>query len=145
MLKAIRYGNEGMTDSKGNVILPNEQFSPWDLAMRGAGFSTTKETEYYDANSAMQNAKQAASDARQALLREYSEARLAGDDVAEFKDKIAEFNTRHPEKGVRIDQSSLLKAYQQRKRLAQERTSTGLRKDKTMKPYLDEARFADGE
>jgi Large polyvalent protein associated domain 39 len=145
IMKAIRYWNEGMTDSKGNVILPSEQFTPWDLAIRGAGFSTTMESEYYDANSAMQNAKQAATDTRQKLLRDFAEAQLSGTDVAEFKERIADFNTRHPEKGVRIDQSSLLKAVQQRKRMAQERTPTGLRKDKAMRPYLDRAAFADGE
>lgn len=145
IMKAYRYSTEGMTDSKGNVILPSEQFSPWDIAIRGSGFSNTKETSYYEANSAMQDARQAAKDVRSKLLRDYAEARMAGEDLADFQEKIADFNTRHPEKGIRIDQSSLIKSVQQRKRLAQERTSTGLRKDKYMKPYLERAAFADGE
>ena len=93
----------------------------------------------------MQKAKAAATDTRHALLREYAEARMKGEDVADFQEKIADFNTRHPEKGIRIDQSSLIKSVQARKKLAQERTDTGLRKDKTMRPYLKHAQFADGE
>lgn len=145
IIKAADFKANGMVDSKGNVILPSERFDGWDVAFRAAGFSTTKETEYYEANSAMQKAKQAASDTRTALLREYAEARIKGETIPDFQDRIADFNTRHPEKGVRIDQSSLLKAVQTRKQLSQGRTETGLRQDKTMKPYLHRAAFADGQ
>lgn len=145
LVKAYRYSSDGMTDSKGNIILPPENFSPWDLAIRSAGFTNVKESDYYAANNAMQKAKQAATDVRASLLREYANARLAGEDVSDFQERIADFNSRHPEKGVRIDQSSLLKAVTARRNLAKDRTETGLRRDKYMKPYLDEARFADGE
>ena len=145
IIKAADFAAEGMVDSKGNIILPAERFDGWDIAFRAGGFTTTKESEYYEANSAMQKAKAAASDARNALLREYAEARMKGEPLVDFQEKIADFNTRHPEKGIRIDQSSLLKSVQARKKLAEERTETGLRRDKTMKPYLERGAFADGQ
>lgn len=64
---------------------------------------------------------------------------------AVIQERIADFNSRHPEKGIRIDQSSLIKSVQARKKLAEGRTETGLRQDKTMKPYLERAGFADGQ
>jgi hypothetical protein len=144
-LRTYRYADEGMTDKRGNVILPPEKFDAWDLTLRGMGFAPTKESEYYAANAAMQTAKTAATDVRTSLLREYSEAKLKGESTQEVDAKIAEFNERHPEKGVKIDMSTKLKSVQARRKMAAERTESGLRVGKYEKPFASEARFADQE
>ena len=144
-LRTYRYADEGMTDKRGNVILPPEKFDAWDLTLRGMGFAPTKESEYYAANAAMQNAKTAATDVRTRLLREYSEAKLKGEPTTEVDAKIADFNSRHPEKSVRIDMSTKLKAVQSRRKMAAERTESGLRVGKYEKPFASEARFATQE
>jgi hypothetical protein len=144
-LRTYRYADEGMTDKRGNVILPPEKFDAWDLTLRGMGFAPTKESEYYAANAAMQTAKTAATDVRTSLLREYSEAKLKGESTQEVDAKIVEFNERHPEKGVKIDMSTKLKSVQARRKMAAERTESGLRVGKYEKPFASEARFADQE
>jgi hypothetical protein len=144
-LRTYRYADEGMTDKRGNVILPPEKFDAWDLALRGMGFTPTKESEYYEANAALQEAKVAATDVRTRLLRQYSEAKLKGEDVSEVDAKIAEFNERHPEKGVKIDMSTKLKSVQARRKMAAERTESGVRIGKYEKPFAAQARFATEE
>jgi hypothetical protein len=144
-LRTYRYADEGMTDKRGNVILAPEKFDAWDLTLRGMGFTPTKESEYYAANAALQGAKVAATDARTRLLREYSEAKLKGESTEGVDAKIADFNARHPEKTVRIDFSTKLKAVQARRRMAAERNEAGLRIGKNEKPFADEARFATQE
>lgn len=144
-LRTYRYTDEGMTDKRGNVILAPEKFDTWDLALRGMGFTPTKEAEYYAANAAVQAAKTAATDARTRLLREYSEAKLKGETTEDVDAKIAEFNERHPEKGVKIDFSTKLKSVQARRKMAAERTESGVRIGKYEKPFAGEARFATEE
>jgi len=142
-LRTYRYSDEGMTDKRGNVILAPEKFDTWDLALRGMGFTPTKEAEYYEANAALQAAKTAATDVRTRLLREYSEAKLKGESTETVDAKIAEFNDRHPEKGVKIDFSTKLKSVQARRKMAAERTESGVRVGKYEKPFASEARFAE--
>lgn len=144
-LRTYRYADEGMTDKRGNVILAPEKFDTWDLALRGMGFAPTKESEYYAANAAMQAAKTAATDVRNRLLREYSEAKLKGESTESVDAKIVEFNDRHPEKGIKIDFSTKLKSVQARRKMAAERTESGVRIGKYEKPFASEARFATEE
>jgi len=142
-LRTYRYADEGMTDKRGNVILPPEKFDTWDLALRGMGFTPTKESEYYEANAALQEAKTAATDVRTKLLRKYAEARMKDEDMDDINDEIDAFNERHPEKGVRIDVSAKLKSVQARRKMAAERTESGVRIGKYEKPFASEARFAE--
>lgn len=144
-LRTYRYADEGMTDKRGNVILAPEKFDTWDLALRGMGFTPTKEAEYYAANAAVQTAKTAATDVRNRLLREYSEAKLKGEPTEAVDAKIVEFNDRHPEKGIKIDFSTKLKSVQARRKMAAERTESGVRIGKYEKPFASEARFATEE
>lgn len=143
MARAVRYGTEGLTDTKGNVVLPEDQFSPWDLALRAAGFAPEKETTYFEANAAVQEAKYAAKDVREKLLRDFAKAQTNGDDLTKLNERIADFNTRHPEKGVRIDASAKLKSVQNLRRMAAERNDAGLRTDRGTKPFLSRAAFSE--
>lgn len=142
VLKAYRYSDEGLTDKRGNVILPPEKFDAMDITLRGMGIAPTVESNYYDANEAVQNAKESVMTKRERLLRKYSEARVRDADTSDLEEKIKEFNDRHPERGIRIDASSKLKAVQQRRRLAENRTDSGVRNDRQIKPFADRGRFA---
>jgi hypothetical protein len=109
------------------------------------GFTPTKESEYYAANEAMHTAEQAAKDVKNNLLRRYAEARMNDKDTDAIQDKIDAYNDRHPEKGVRITVSAMLKAVQQRRKMAEERTGSGVRIGKAQRPFADEARFAEDD
>lgn len=143
LVRTYRYNDEGMTDSRGEVVLPDDKFSAWDLAMRAAGFSTGTESTYYEANSAIQTAKTAATTVRNNLLRDFAQARIAGEPTDSISEAIAEFNARHPQNGLRITASSKLKAIQQRRKMARERNSAGVRINSVTRPFEDDARFAD--
>lgn len=143
LLKGYRYNDEGMTDRRGNVILPPEKFDAVDIALRGMGFAPTKEADYFEANKAVQGAKQAVADKRTSLLRQYTEARIRGEAVADVNEKIKAFNQRNPTKGVRIDESTKLKAVQARRKLSTERADSGVRNSKAFTPYVERARFAE--
>ena len=145
LLRSYRYSTEGLTDRRGNVVLPPESFSAWDIAFRGMGFTPTKESEYYAANEAMHTAEQAAKDTKNNLLRRYAEARMKDEDTDAIQEKIDAYNDRHPEKGVRITVSAMLKAVQQRRKMAEERTGSGVRIGKAQRPFADEARFAEDD
>lgn len=141
-LRMYRYTDEGLTDRRGNVILPPEKFDTIDLALRGMGFTPTIESEYYAANEAVQSAKTAATDVRTRLIRQYSEARMRGEPVDDIRQDIAQFNQRHPEQSVRITESTLLKALNARRQMAAQRNEAGVRISKAEKPFADRARFA---
>lgn len=145
MLRAYRFSTEGLTDRRGNVVLPPESFSAWDIAFRGIGFTPTKESEYYAANEAMHTAEQAAKDTKNNLLRRYAEARMKDEDTDAIQEKIDAYNDRHPEKGVRITVSAMLKAVQQRRKMVEERTGSGVRIGKAQRPFADQARFAEDD
>lgn len=144
MVRTGRYAADGLTNKNGEVVIADEKFSAWDLTMRGLGIQPTKEAEYYAANQAVEGRKQAVTDTRSKLLREYAQAKIKGEPVSEIDAKIAEFNQRHNVKGVRIDVGSKLKAVQTRKRMASERDVSGVKADRNTKPYLEQGRFAVG-
>lgn len=144
-LRAYRYADEGLTDRRGNVVLPPEKFDTIDLALRGMGFTPTIEAEYYAANEAVQSAKTAATDVRTRLIRQYAEAKMRGEPVADVREEIAGFNSRHPQQGIRITESTLLKAIAARRQMAAQRTESGVRISKADKPFASAARFAEAE
>jgi hypothetical protein len=142
LLRAERLSEEGVTTRAGELALPADRFDGWDLAIRAAGFSPVKESEHYDAKTAVEGARRAITDRRNALLRQYAQARVAGEDTAEVDQQIAAFNARNPQKGLRIDASSRLRAVQARRTRAKELNQQGIRVDKQAQPFEDRGRFA---
>jgi len=142
IIRAGRYQNEGMTKANGEVILPPDKFSAADIGLRGIGISTATEARYYEATKAIESKKAAVKDTRSKLLGKYAQAKMAGEDTADILDDIKSFNSRHPQKGIRIDASSRVKSVQARRRAARERGESGVSEGKANKPYLSEAEFA---
>jgi hypothetical protein len=145
MMRAYRYGTEGLTSKNGTPMMGPESFDSWDLALRATGFTPTTESEHYAAQSAVMDAKTAATDVRTRLLRDYALARSGDGDMGDARDKIAEFNDRHPEKGVRITVANQLSAVQSRLKQAKETNSMGVRVGKSNAAFMDNARFAEDE
>lgn len=143
LIRTARYADEGLTNKNGELVLAPEKFSSWDLALRAAGFQPTIEADYYAANQAVESAKQAASDARTKLLRDYAQSTLKGEDTTGIEQKMQDYNERHPEKGYRIDFSAKLKAIQTRVKMQNERNEVGVKTDARSQPFLQRARFAE--
>ena len=142
VVKASRYEYEGMSKANGEIILPPDKFSAADIMLRGVGISTATESDYYEGTQAIEKAKAAAKDVRIRLIAKFVQAKMAGEPTADIRSDIQEFNKRHPQKGVRIDRSSLIKSEQARRRAARERSASGVSTSKANKPYLSEAEFA---
>jgi hypothetical protein len=141
MIRAARYNEEGMTDTRGNTILGEERFGFWDKAFRAAGFQTTQESRYYEANAAVQKAEKAAMDRRNRLVTKWARAKMNNDDTADIEAAISEFNDKYRQRGVRIERSSLLKSLQYHKRAAAERNPVGIREDRITKQFAEHGRF----
>jgi hypothetical protein len=145
LIRAHRFGLDGMTDKRGNTILPPDEFDMADIGLKAAGFATTKESQYYEGTQAIQEAKAAATEVRSRLLDKFAQARLAGEDTGDIMDAINDFNDRHPEKGVRIDASSRLKSVQAHKMAARQRSESGISMSKQNKAFAPLANFAQEE
>ena len=144
LMRAVRYEDEGLTDRNGNVVLPSEKFDMADLVLRGMGFQTTKEENYYSANAAIQGAKDHITKRRTRLLNEYVQAQLSGEPLDDVERRIEAFNEANPERGVRIDRATKLRSLNARKRMVSERNDVGLRVNKQNEPFQQYGRFATG-
>jgi len=149
VVKAYRYSEEGMTDSQGEVILPPETFDSSDLLMRAFGFSTTMESDYYEAYGRMRDIQTALMNKRSDLIKSYSQARLDKDSqrMKTALDEIKAFNERNADRGrgVVITKSSLVRSTKTRASNRVERLESGLRGGRRYQPYLEDVRFATGE
>ena len=137
-IRAGRYSQEGMTDTRGNVVLGEDEFGPWDLTLRAMGFQTTDEATYYTANQAVNEAKYAARDVRTKLLNQ-----LVDRDIYLSDGEVAAFNRRHPSN--RITMKSVVASRRSRQQMARERTPYGVRRNKASRDYMDNAAFAEDE
>ena len=107
-LKAYDAATGGVRTRSGNVLVPAEEFTGWQTAVRGLGFQPTELTNMYERRAAFERAKQNRDEARNRLIRKYIEAKAGGGDVAAVQEKITGFNERHPD--ARITFSTLRKA-----------------------------------
>ena len=142
LVRGYRYDDQGLTNRNGELVVPAEKFSAWDIALRTAGFQPMREAEYYEANQAVEGAKRAAQDTRTKLLRQYAQAKLRGELTADVDAEIKAFNERHPQKGLRIDYSARARAVQARRKMADERNEAGVRVDRTGALFEERGRFA---
>lgn len=142
LIRGHRYSDEGLTNRNGELIVPAEKFDSWDIAFRASGFQPMRESEYYAASEAVEGARRAVTTVRNRLLREYAQARMRGEPTTDVDAEIRAFNERHPQRGLRIDSSSKLRAVQSRRRMAAERSEVGVRMDRTAETFAERARFA---
>jgi hypothetical protein len=143
-LKAGRYADSGITTRSGTTALHPDKFDPWDIAIKAAGFSPTVESEHYTAVSAKENTARAIDERRKAIIADYANSQLRGKDTKDALKAIDEFNQDHPDKGYRIDRSTMLRAVQTRKKDAKDRDEVGVRFPKNQKSLEGMNRFAYG-
>jgi hypothetical protein len=125
-MKAQRLGDEGLTTRSGNVVLEGEEFSVWDQAIKAAGFSPAKESEYYKAMYQKERVSSAIDKRRQRIIKEVATGRMEGKDVSEGLKKLREFNKDHPLRRIEVD--SINRSIAMRRKEARERSKeTGVR------------------
>lgn len=130
--------NEGVTTGEGEPRLTD--FSYLEVALQSAGITPLRKTMYYERNAAIQGAKEAMKIARGDLIREYAQARLAGEPIGPILAKIGAFNRRNPQN--RIDQDTLKRSTTQRQKDRQS-LDNGILANKENRPYLAAGRWAE--
>jgi hypothetical protein len=108
--KAIRFSNQGLRSSNGELLLGKEKLGWWDIAMVGMGFTPTAVSKAYEG----ENVKQTFLDARSKSTSEFSEqmakAIFARDDSKRRKvmQEVREYNAKAtPEMRVNLDYTSV--------------------------------------
>ena len=130
--------NEGVTTGEGEPRVTD--FSALEAVIQGLGVTPLRKTMYYERNAAIQGAKEAMKTARGDLIREYAQARLAGEPIGPILARIGAFNQRNP--GNRIDQDTLKRSMTQRKKDRQS-LDNGILANKENRPYLAAGRWAE--
>lgn len=142
VVKAYRYGTEGMTSRTGKPVMGAEQFSISDLAQRALGFSPSMESEHYDAQAAKMDTQERIKERRERLISNYANAKVTGNDLEALQQAVDNWNAKHPEKGVRIDRSALVKATTSRKKEFASTDPAGVKFGKNEKHLAGVDRFA---
>jgi hypothetical protein len=143
VLRGIRMGTEGITTGTGETVIGAENIGTGEAVARGMGFQPLKATRYYEGNAAVQEAAKAATGARMKLIAKFAQARLRGESTEGMMGDIQSFNKRHPQQGLRITHSTLLKAVQERRKIGAQRSDTGIMGSKQLQPFQEAGRFAD--
>jgi hypothetical protein len=136
-MKGIRYANEGALNSKGVPIV--DDVNGYNALMQIFGFTPANLSEAYARAGAMKEGEKFILDRRHALLDGIYLAKTNGDgdDIADMQEKIANFNAIHPEKGVRIDASTINRSESAREQAMTESVD-GVRITPKLKNYIVE-------
>jgi len=116
LLRATRYGVEGVTTLKGDPLLDEEQMNAWLVLNQGIGFTPDRVAAQWDANNQAKTYERRILERRTRLMSSYVLARMAGDEAGarEARRKIRAFNQVHQE--MKISGKSLRQSWRSRRR-----------------------------
>lgn len=99
-MKAIRYGTEGATNKRGDVIV--EDIGTMDIIRQALGFVPAKIAEQYDINNAGYNLQQSILRKRQQLMDEWWKAEEKEDEskLNSLEKDIEAYNDKYPEQEI---------------------------------------------
>ena len=128
LMRAWRYAQEGVSDSRGNQILPVDEITAEDIVKQASGFTPAKIAETWDRNSALKNAEIRIMRKRQKLMNQYALAVKMRDDEArdEVRQRIREFNRVPAHRAVRITPETLRRSMATRRRNEKKRIDGAL-------------------
>jgi len=137
-LKALRYGSEGAVDKSGVVIL--DEVGPAGVASQALGFSPSNVRRSTERKGAIMDYDRALADRRSTLMRQWSEARMTGDDdgVRDVMEEIRAFNQKNPRRA--ITPPNLLQSYRARMKRINE-ADEGVYLPKNRRDAMDQVRF----
>ena len=100
---AYRFGKEGAKNLAGDPLV--EEFTPFELAMRGIGFSTTELAELQFRNIKKKSQAEGIDKKRTQVLNYFGLTFLSNDvdGTEEAIEQIIKFNDRHPTKAIDVD------------------------------------------
>jgi predicted metal-dependent hydrolase len=116
LMKAYRYSQEGVTNVRGDEVIPADNVSVADIMKQALGFNPAKVSEAMDRKNALKNAESRIMNDRKLLISRFASA-VAAKDVetkAEVLEKIKEFNRQPINKLVPITKESLQRSIKNR-------------------------------
>jgi N12 class adenine-specific DNA methylase/uncharacterized protein YcbK (DUF882 family)/predicted RNA methylase len=118
VMRAWRYAQEGVTDYRGNVVVPPGELDTFDIAMQFSGFTPAEVNEAWDRHSALKNAESRINRRRQKLIGAYALAHRLGDDDGkrEAMERIKAFNHVDIHKPLAITADTLRRSIRTRAR-----------------------------
>lgn len=96
LMKAGRYGAEGVETISGDDILPD--VNPYQLLLQASGFTPAEVAERFEMNTRLKNKEREIMDERKGIHKAAVDAILAGEEIPEsVLEDIRDFNARFPE------------------------------------------------
>jgi len=106
LVKAGQMSQQGVVNNAGTTLIPADKLSGGEIFAQSLGFHPDAVAEVQNRNNAERSALLNITDQKKALVKEFAAAEP--NDRRAVRDKVKEFNTRHP--GFAIDSSSLVRA-----------------------------------
>ncbi len=140
-MKGWNLYTDGFTDRDGNVIIPKDQFTGWEIAMQAGGLAPEKKQRYYARLNIEKTIEKTVEAARSDLLTRYSVSFINGDTatVAKLWNKIEAFNLRNPERMITWE--TLARSIDRRQKTAESRDHQGVVVDTKTAPYQSYSRY----
>jgi hypothetical protein len=139
-MKGMRYMSEGALTLKGDPV--EEDIGVYNSLMQIIGFSPASLSSTYEKTSAAKGYEREVSLRKQRLLNKYDMARTAGDSdlMAEVRDDIASFNSKHPKNQIT---GQTLSKSQKARQAAEKNQINGVTFNRKMKAEIEEKFFND--
>ena len=137
-LKAYRYGSEGATNRRGDVIM--EDFGLWELLLQSNGLTPAELTMSYERNSALKGMERRILKRRSSLMNKYWMAYRMGDfeGVEDIQEMIDQFNTAND--AYPITDKTLQRSMKIRQRYSDEAVS-GINLNKNLRYLTEDVRY----
>jgi hypothetical protein len=128
LMKAYRYSQEGLTNLKGDEIIPAEDIDAADILKQSVGFTPAKVSEAWDRKSALENAESRVNEKRKRLVNKFALAIAMQDPEArqEAIDAIRRFNAVPLNRTVAITSKTLEQSLATRARNVRKREDGAL-------------------
>jgi hypothetical protein len=107
LVGAYQMGTQGITDSRGKVILPSSQLSTGDIIAKAVGLRSTAESNFQEGRSAILDYQNVEKDERTRIINQA----VASGNVGSVAAAVSKFNRDYPANPIKYD--TLLKAQQE--------------------------------
>jgi hypothetical protein len=141
-VRALRYLDEGLTNFRGDPLVPRENFGAPDLFYQVLGFTPEQVSTRYEQNRAIKRQEQHILNLRSTLLTRYWMALEGGDrtDIKKVQERIKKYNQSN--RAYPLTSETLTNSVEQRQRYSRESFS-GINLNKNLRYLARELRFVD--
>jgi hypothetical protein len=140
IVRAVRYTDEGLTNFRGDAIIPKDAFGTGDIFWQAFGFSPELVSTRYEQNRAIKNQEQFILTRRSGLMTRYWMALQEADqaEIAEVRERIRAYNEANPE--YPLTGKQIRDSIAQRKRISKD-SLAGINVNKNLRYLAERLQF----